>query len=634
MRKCFVRCTVLLGLVICWPGTAAVGADRPVTDNELVDQTWQRLLAVCDPVAGLEWPPAVRIEPKPVINAYATVLVGKTAGGEVKLLPRVVVFQGMLDKVIRPKDDPDKAGAPDRLAYVLGHELSHILLGHIKRPAFGQTEFTALVFGRDQETAADVKGTELALKAGYSMRRGLTAIHRMMKMGLEYSSFEGLSADHPSWSDRLTYADRDQAKLWKSMSAFSNGTYFLLTEQYAAAETCFRRVTQEFPKCPEAWTNLGYALLMQYCDGLDTDDLRQLKVGQILVGGFYRRPKSLEPPVRGRDEKIWQEAVSALTRSLKLDPGQALAKADLGVAYLVHPSGTPSVALAGRYLQEAAARAKDDDDLDPWARATVLINAGVADLAGKRAEESARRFDEGEQVARRLFGSARLVSAGPLGTALLYNRALLLAGSGEAKDQSEATELLEKYLHMAASGSSWWPLAYERYAALCKKLGKDPKAKEELANPFQRRWRLVTNVRLGSGARIVLSEPVADAAARLGEKVPVVSRTKLVRLRYPGHGVEVLATDTVLAICLVSPKAPPLVLRGAGQGAPTRELRLATPQKELDKILEDQYYDLRKLESRGVTCRFYPALGLGVRFKDEKVAELVVAQIPRVADRE
>ena len=68
------------------------------------------------------------------------------------------------------------------------------------------------------------------------------------------------------------------------MSAFQNGFLFLELEQYLAARQCFQAVVAEFPDCYEAWANLGYAQLMQYCDGLDADDLRQFGIGQIVAG--------------------------------------------------------------------------------------------------------------------------------------------------------------------------------------------------------------------------------------------------------------------------------------------------------------------------------------------------------------
>ena len=93
-------------------------------------------------------------------------------------------------------------GNADRVAYVLGHEISHHTLGHTRATA-GGTEFLRITFSRDQEIAADRKGMELALRANYSYLGGLSAIRKMIDLGLNYSSFEGLAADHPSWFDRI-----------------------------------------------------------------------------------------------------------------------------------------------------------------------------------------------------------------------------------------------------------------------------------------------------------------------------------------------------------------------------------------------------------------------------------------------
>jgi hypothetical protein len=123
-------------------------------------------------------------------------------------------------------------------------------------------------------------------------------------------------ARHPSWTDRLTLLDKEQAQLWQAMSAFENGVFFLLVEQYPSAESCFRQVTREFPQCHEAWTNLGDSLLMQYCDKLQADDVRQFNVGQLAVGAFYNRSESLEGMVRGPDKRLWNEAVAALGKIL------------------------------------------------------------------------------------------------------------------------------------------------------------------------------------------------------------------------------------------------------------------------------------------------------------------------------
>jgi tetratricopeptide (TPR) repeat protein len=582
---------------------------------------------------GLEWPPTCTLVKEDDINAFAYVeSVGKTGPGDkaaadARPKPRVVVFRGMIDKVIRTKDDKDADAAADRLAYVLGHELSHILLGHVLGPADGATPLSRRAFGREQEIAADVRGAELALKAGFSLRRGLESIRRMQKSGMEYSSFEGLHVGHPSWNDRLVHLDKEQAGLWKAMSAFENGAFFLMAEQFPSAEVCFRHVVREFPKCHEAWANLGYALLMQYCDGLDTDDVRRFQIGQLLIAGFYRRPASLEPETRGIQTKVWDDAVACLQKSLQLKPDQAIAKANLGIAYLVHPDGKPDVAKASRYLQEAATQTEREDDLDPLTRAAILINAGVADLAARRRDAGEKKFDQGEKVGSRRFGGdARLFAHTAVASALRYNRAIALSAADKPAD---ALRQFEEYLELSSAAGAWWPLAYEHYAALCKKAGREPRTKADLSGPAVTRRRMVTSVRLGSGATLAVSEPVADAAERLGEKVPVVSRTKLSRWHCPQHGVDVLATDRILAIHLVGDKAPPLQVRETGLGGKVTELRLNMPEAELNRVLADEVFDSRPLDDPKVPYQFYPRLGIAVRVKDGKVSELAVAQIPR-----
>src|SRR5262249_8800781 len=155
---------------------------------------------------------------------------------------------------------------------------------------------------RDQEYAADLNGMQYALAAGYSTK-GVRAYQKLGEIN-SYSSFEALSADHPSANDRLARLDRDQASLWRSMSAFDNGVFFLKIEQYESAKTCFRNVVRAFPDADEAWANLGYALLMQYADSLEPDDVRRFDIGQLMVAGFYTRPKTLQGKVRRIDMDV------------------------------------------------------------------------------------------------------------------------------------------------------------------------------------------------------------------------------------------------------------------------------------------------------------------------------------------
>jgi hypothetical protein len=214
---------------------------------------------------------------------------------------------------------------------------------------------------------------------------------------------------------------------------------------------------------------------------------------------------------------------------------------------------------------------------------------------------------------------------------LLYNRAALLAASADKSKQREAAAGFERYLQFAEPASGWWPLAQERYTKLCGGLGLEAKTKEVLARRKAANYRLVTSVKLGSGARVTLSEPQAEVRQRLGEgrAVPVVRGTDLVRVYYPEQGVELLCLESVLAICLRGPKAPPLPVLGAGTGGAARELRVGMKKAELEKALANEPHDVRQLDDPEVSYVYYPGLGLAVRWHVGKVEELVVAQIPR-----
>lgn len=609
----------LAAALVCatWPGAAR--AEVSASDRELVKKVFDRLVAVAEPPDALTWPPDVDVVDQDTINAYAYKSDAKEGG---KPTPHVRIYRGLLEKIIQ--------GDADRLAYVLGHELGHAVLLHVKTKPAG-TVLVEMAATRDQELAADRVGAELLVKAGFSLKQGLTAIKRFMELGMDYSAVEGLGTDHPSWKERIAELDKDQEKLWRSMSAFQDGTYFLVTEQYIAAERCFRIVTREFPQCPEAWANLGYALLMQYCDGLEPEDLRGFDLGQILVGGFYRRPESLESQVRGKDEKKWWDAVGALREALRLQPDLVLAKANLGVAYLLRPDGK-DVGEATRFLHEAAEQAAADKNLDPLVRAAVLINTGVADLAAGQADVCEQKLDQGEALGRQLAGGTGGRSVHhALANAILYNRALMLSRSADADRQKKAVTQLEQYLKVASLSSAWWQLAYERYAELCKQLGLSARSLKDMAKQAQDSLRTVTTLQLSAkGATLHVGQPLAEVKAALGQgQTSAVGTTNLVRVRYPALGIEVLAGERVLAVFLVDAKAPAVPVRGTGTASATRALRVGMDKDELDNLLTNETYDFRQLDDPDSSYRFYANLGLAVRVAKGKVVELVIALVPR-----
>jgi adhesin HecA-like repeat protein len=607
----YLAVLLLTGAAICTPALAEVSE----SDRALAEQVFQQLLVSVPPPTDMPWPPKLEIVDEDEINAFATMR--KQDGGQ---YPVVVCYNGLLKRVVE--------GNADRVAYVLGHEISHHVLGHTKATA-GGTEFLRATFSRDQEIAADRKGMELALRANYSYLGGLSAIRKMIDLGLNYSSFEGLAADHPSWYDRITLLDKEQAGLWRAMSSFDNGVYFLLVQNYPLAERAFRQVTKDFPGSYEAWANLGYALLMQYADSLDTEDLRRFDVGQIVVGGFYRRPKSLEVRVRGINEELWWDAVGALRESIRLKPELSLPNANLGVAYLFRPAGKDP-GKAAQFLEEALQLADGDASLDPVSRLAEDINLAVAYAALGSTEKAMSTLSQVETSLKN--GDRSLFRGdGSVSNALAYNHALLLAQSPDGQGQRLAIGELENYLRQTDSSLAWWQLAYQRYAILCKTSGTTPKTEGALLSQTTVRFRPVATLDLSRG-QIALGQSLAEANGQLGapsSSTPVVRGTNVVSLDYPNQGIKVIGTDEVLAIILCGDKASALKVREMGLGTKSIELKVGMASADLDRLLGDSDYDFRQLVDPELNYRFYSDLGIAVLSQGGKITELVISQVPK-----
>lgn len=612
----------------------APGADSSAAKREILGQVFQRLLSVAGRRPGRSahkyvWPPQVELAGGPTVNAHAWVRHREVRGKKIpvadpktgKLFPYVAVHQGMMDDLVE--------GNPDRLSFIVGHELAHIILGHVlgtSTAARAKTPTLATVFTREQEHSADILGMQLALRAGYSIRGAREVWLRLMSEEFlgrhpdwrNYTSFEGLGLNHPAWSERLELIDREKATLWRAMSAFENGVFFLAVQQYAAAEESFDRVVEAdaFPDSHDAWANLGYARLMLYLDKLDAEDVARYEVGQLITGSFYKRPETLESQVRGVDVELWNKAVAALRKALSHDPQATLAKANLGLAYLMAPTGRDT-STGARLLDEAAAAALASVSLPAMNRGAVLNNAAVALAAAGRGGEARERLKQAEAALRGRAWPA---------TAFTYNRALLLSRSADAADRALAAALLSDYLLAERPSSLWWDRAHGLYS----KLSPAPRPRDEFIrmNRARRSLRPVTSVEVAPRVLVTLSEKVGEVTKKLGavRPVPAVPSTTLMRLPYPELGIELLATRKVEAI-FIREDAPSLKVQSAGLGARAAELRVGMEAAQIQRLL-GSYYEEAPVTNPAIYYAFYPAVGVAVRYDHAgKVSELVVAQI-------
>ena len=414
--------------------------------------------------------------------------------------------------------------------------------------------------------------------------------------------------------------------------------FFLVSEQYRLAERAFRAVTRAFPTSYEAWANRGYALLMQYADGLETEDLKRFGIGHIVIGGFYRRPATLESRVRGIDEELWWDAVGALreaearARSSHGEPNLAFIKANLGLAYLLRPFGKdPGKAI--QYFEEADAELARNSDAEPFARSALLNNLAVAYCAGGKQEKCARILLQATDAVPKSVKRADELS--PLQItfgAMSYNAAMLLSGSDDEEGREAAVSGLEEFLSGSSPASAWWTLAYERYRQL-----KGKRTERQLKAASVPSFRPVFSVRFDDESTIVLGQPSGDLEKQLGRGVVVeaVPRTNLKRIRYAGRGLEFLTDEEVLAIVLKGAKAPRIRLepRGPTGGPAGFEIYPGMTKAALERILVDsgctRGCEPIQLIDPDVPYRFYRSLGVAVLVDEsDTVAELIVVQVP------
>jgi Zn-dependent protease with chaperone function len=536
--------------------------------------------------------------------------------------PVIVFKQGYMDQIVRGQEGP--------LAGTFGHELAHVLLGHVLRT---QTSAPLVDFAvtRQQEADADELGAIVAERAKFDY----DAIVAGARLEREYGyrcSFLGMRSSHPGWNDRLALIDSRKRELWRSVDAFENGVYFLMVEQYPLAVRCFDEVTKKYPQCYEAWANKGYAELMIFCDALEPDDLRQFDIGHLVVGGFYARPESL---TRGIDEEMWFDAVGDLRQAILLKPDLVMAKANLAVAWLVRPAGKEA-GRAEQLFQEVSDALKEghfDEPIDPLVHASLLINAGVAEIANGDPDAAETMFEE----ARGLIASSNDADrGGALGSAIRFNRARMLAAQTDAAQRGAAVEEFEAYLVASSPASTWWTVAFDEYQALCRDVGKEAKAQHDLASTQRTQFRMATGIELSGGQSITLNDAiqVIDETLGPGHQQTVIENTKVHRRRYVDLGLDLLCTDRVVAIRLQGDKAPPLVLRATGQSQQSQALRPGMALAEVETMLgaDAKNWDLRYGTSSSIVYRFYHRLGFGVRLNDDgRITEIIVAQIPQAA---
>jgi hypothetical protein len=145
--------------------------------------------------------------------------------------------------------------------------------------------------------------------------------------------------------------------------------------------------------------------------------------------------------------------------------------------------------------------------------------------------------------------------------------------------------------------------------------------------------RVIASVEVAGGTLITLSDRTTKTLKLLGQTksagVPMYRSSAVKRYVEVAPGVDVMADHLVLAIYLTSAKAPPVYVQASGQGAKKQPLKVGMSLREVMDIVKDQPTERRHIDDPKVQYVFLPTLGVGIRFADDRVTEIVLAQVPR-----
>jgi len=615
-KKLALMCLCFLSQVFAGFGQLNNNAER---FSIQANQIFNKLISVIDSMPqGMKWPPVLVVVDKEEINAFASVKDGK---------PQIVVHSS-LDRIT--------SGIKDRLAYIIAHEIAHLYLGHHRKSGFSTDFAEGSMFTRANEEEADLYGLKIFLKAGYSYLEAIVALKAMKEKLGDYSPLEAQSVNHPSWSQRLAYIDKAQAKLWNSMSAFSNGVTLLFTQNYEAAVVCFQKVTREFPGCYEAFFNLGYAMLMQYCDLFDEEDIRYFKIGQIVAGGFYRRPESLEVQIRGVNEELWWNAIGNFREALRINPELSLAKAYLGLAYYLDPR-KQNAGLAEKFFDEALKMVKRDDSLDPVLKASVYLNSGALDMAHDNFGRAAQKLDSArmyKEKAKKLYENGyafrsnwpSLISyPSLLEYAIEFNGVVNTYRADPGSASVSGLKTLLRYLRNTDPASIWWKVAYSFYAQYALTLRETPLPKEMLTREIITGIMPVQSITVDKFP-VYLSQDIQEVLEKFPDfiKIPVVEERRMARYLFPEKKIEIIAGREILMIIIKqnNPSVKPGIKKSM-----VKDLTIGMPFEQVKSRFENLLEE--KLTVGDKTYLFYYESGVGFLLgKSGQIAEILISMKP------
>jgi beta-barrel assembly-enhancing protease len=117
------------------------------------------------------------------------------------------------------------AGDPDELAFVLGHEMAHVIRGHAREQLTTGVFLNAVTarlagaghmlremlgkgYSRDLELEADREGAKLAARAGFDAHAGQRSLARLAAVSPEMPEWAEYLSSHPPFTERIAALQR------------------------------------------------------------------------------------------------------------------------------------------------------------------------------------------------------------------------------------------------------------------------------------------------------------------------------------------------------------------------------------------------------------------------------------------
>ncbi|OGU14153.1 MAG: hypothetical protein A2X61_04795 [Ignavibacteria bacterium GWB2_35_12] len=621
MKNAIIR---ILGFLIVIACSVQQGYSGQSTNP---DNILNKLLLSITPLKEYHWPPVLMIKPDTTIEAGSNIYYQSNKD---KFGFRITLTQGLITKF---------SGEDEHLiSFIIAHELAHIVKSHVSEETNKEAELTKNALTREEEYEADFAGMLIALDAGFEFKKIIRGLKKLTTDELINSPFDCLNGEHPVWSDRLSRLDSSHKKIWESISSFKNGTTFLSLNQYDPATYCFNYVLEQFPDCYEANVNIGYAKLMKYLETLDEGDFQELTGGYFVTGNYYRNSVSLKNKIRGIDNDLWWDAVGEFQLALRIKPDLTLAKANLGLAYLISPIRRGSIGKAAKYFSEALELVETDSSIGPAEIALIYMNAGLTNMLSDVPQDSVYvNFNKSEDYSRQFAESYTFINnfnTNEINNAIKFNKAMLLMRSDNPEKNKEALKLFEDFQKSISYKSPWWQRANDNYLSLCSKYNFKPEGERKLKIKSNGNNKKVVGVEINAEKPISLSDKKSLFLSKVNsldiEEKTVIPGKNLKRIILNNSGIELLASEYIFAIILNKQISPKVVIQKKNGGTRNNKAYIGMPYVEFEKIVDNSdYKDRVSLLNINENYRYYVDLGLAVKInnKTKTIDELVIVNL-------